>query len=174
MIAAKTPVAVFVAPSGARAASAGFLITLAADVAAMAPGTHIGAAHPVEGGGQKMDETMAKKAAEDVAAYARTLATRRHRNVTMAGDAVIESRAFTDGEALEASPPLVDLVASDLPELLNKLDGRRLARFDGSSAVLHTANARVVDGGDDLRQRVLSAVADPTSPICSSASGRSA
>jgi len=161
MLAAKTPVAVFVAPSGARAASAGFLITLAADVAAMAPGTHIGAAHPVEGGGQKMDETMAKKAAEDVAAYARTLATRRHRNVTMAGDAVIESRAFTDGEALEASPPLVDLIASDLPELLKKLDGRQVARFDGSSAVLHTADARVVTVEMTSRQRLLSAIADP-------------
>ena len=84
MIAARTPVAIFVGPSGARAASAGFILTIAADVAAMAPGTHIGAAHPVEGGGEKMDETMAKKAAEDMAAYARTLATRRHRNVTLA------------------------------------------------------------------------------------------
>ena len=76
MIAAKTPVAIFVGPSGARAASAGFILTIAADVAAMAPGTHIGAAHPVEGGGEKMDETMAKKATEDTAAYARTLADR--------------------------------------------------------------------------------------------------
>src|SRR6266498_247177 len=81
IIAAKTPVAVFVGPAGYRAASAGFLITITADVAAMAPGTHIGAAHPVAGSGEKMDETMAKKAAEDVAAYARTLASRRHRNV---------------------------------------------------------------------------------------------
>ena len=81
MIAAKTPVAIFVVSVGARAASAGFILTIAADVAAMAPGTHIGAAHPVDGGGEKMDETMAKKATEDMAAYARTLATRRHRNV---------------------------------------------------------------------------------------------
>ena len=77
IINAKTPVAVFVGPSGNRAASAGFLITMAADVAAMAPGTHIGAAHPVSGNGEKMDEVMAKKAASDTAAYARTLATQR-------------------------------------------------------------------------------------------------
>src|SRR3989442_10532096 len=95
MIAAKTPVAVFVAPAGARAASAGFFLTIAADIDAMAPGTHIGAAHPVAGGGEKMDETMAKKAAEDVAAYARSLASRRHRNSTLAALAVTESRAFT-------------------------------------------------------------------------------
>ena len=81
IINAKTPVAVFVGPSGNRAASAGFLITMAADIAAMAPGTHIGAAHPVSGNGEKMDEVMAKKAASDTAAYARTLATQRGRNV---------------------------------------------------------------------------------------------
>jgi membrane-bound serine protease (ClpP class) len=81
IIASKAPVAIFVSPSGARAASAGFILTIAADVAAMSPGTHIGAAHPVEGGGPKMDEITSKKATEDSAAYARTLATRRHRNV---------------------------------------------------------------------------------------------
>src|SRR6185295_14432865 len=84
MLAARTPVAIFIGPSGARAASAGFLLTIAADVAAMAPGTHIGAAHPVAGNGEKMDETASRKAAEDVAAYARTLASHRHRNVTLA------------------------------------------------------------------------------------------
>src|SRR3989338_1890668 len=112
MLAAKTPVAVFIGPSGARAASAGFILTIAADVAAMAPGTHIGAAHPVAGNGEKMDETMAKKAAEDIAAYVRTLATTRQRNVTLAEQAVNESRAFTEGEALAASPPLLHLIPS--------------------------------------------------------------
>src|SRR2546427_1381027 len=116
MIAGKTPVAVFVGPAGARAASAGFFLTIAADIAAMAPGTHIGAAHPVAAGGEKMDETMAKKAAEDVAAYARTLAGNRHRNATLAALAVTESRAFTEEEALGASPPLIDLVAVDVPD----------------------------------------------------------
>src|SRR3954451_17134275 len=87
-LAARTPVAVFVGPAGARAASAGFILTIAADVAAMAPGTHIGAAHPVAGNGEAMDETTSKKAAQDVAAYTRTLATRRHRNVALAEEAV--------------------------------------------------------------------------------------
>jgi membrane-bound serine protease (ClpP class) len=161
LIAARTPVVVFVAPSGARAASAGFLLTLAADIAAMAPGTHIGAAHPVDGGGQKTDETMAKKMAEDVAAYARTLASRRHRNVTMAAEAVTESRAFTDEEALGADPPLVDLSATDLSDLLRKLDGRSVARFDGTMVVVHTAGAEIVPVEMTFRQRVLSTVANP-------------
>jgi len=161
MIAARTPVVVFVAPAGARAASAGFLVAIAADIAAMAPGTHIGAAHPVAGNGEKMDETMAKKIAEDVAAYARTLASRRHRNPTLAALAVTESRAFTEEEALGASPPLIDLVAADIPELLKKLDGRMVTRFDGSVLTLRTRGARVVPVTMTLRQRVLSAVAHP-------------
>jgi membrane-bound serine protease (ClpP class) len=161
MLAARTPVAIFIAPSGARAASAGFLITIAADIAVMAPGTHIGAAHPVSGDGEKTDETMATKAAEDVAAFARTLASHRHRNVQLAAAAVTASRAFTDQEALTASPPLIDLVASSLPELLQKLDGRRITRFDGATIVLRTAGARVVPIEMTTRQRVLSAIAHP-------------
>ena len=161
MIAAKTPVAIFVGPSGARAASAGFILTIAADIAAMAPGTHIGAAHPVEGGGEKMDETMAKKATEDSAAYARTLAAARHRNVTLAAAAVTESRAFTEGEALAATPPLIDLVTPDIPDLLRQLDGRTITRFDGTTVVLTTRNAEIVPIEMSLRQRILSGVAHP-------------
>jgi len=161
MIAAKTPVAVFVAPSGARAASAGFLLTIAADISAMAPGTNIGAAHPVTGTGEKMDETMAKKAAEDVAAYARTLASHRHRNATLAAAAVMESRAFTDEEALGASPPLIDFVAADISELLKKLDGRNVSRFNGATVTLTTHGARLVPVTMSLRQQVLSAIAHP-------------
>ena len=161
MIAAKTPVAIFVGPSGARAASAGFILTIAADIAAMAPGTHIGAAHPVEGGGEKMDETMAKKATEDSAAYARTLAAARHRNVTLAAAAVTESRAFTEGEALAATPPLIDLVTPDIPDLLRQLDGRTITRFDGTTVVLTTRNAAIVPIEMSLRQRILSGVAHP-------------
>jgi membrane-bound serine protease (ClpP class) len=161
MIAGKTPVVVFVAPAGARAASAGFLLTIAADVAAMAPGTHIGAAHPVAGSGEKVDETMASKAAEDVAAYARTLAGNRHRNVTLAALAVTESRAFTEQEALAAAPPLIDFVAADVPDLLRKLNDSRVTRFDGSTLVLNTVGARVIPVAMSRRQRVLSAIAHP-------------
>jgi membrane-bound serine protease (ClpP class) len=161
MIVATTPVAVYVAPSGARAASAGFLLTIAADVAAMAPGTSIGAAHPVSGDGTTTDETMSKKAASDVAAYARTLAGKRGRNVTLAEQAVLESRAFTDEEALKAEPPLIDLVAPDLPGLLRELDGREIARFDGTKVTLHTAGARTERIEMTWRQRLLSAVAHP-------------
>jgi membrane-bound serine protease (ClpP class) len=161
MLAASTPVAIFVAPAGARAASAGFLLAIAADVTAMAPGTHIGAAHPVAGSGEKMDETVAKKAAEDVAAYARALAARRGRNVQLAGEAVTASKAFTDEEAIAASPPLADIVAPDLTSLLEKLDGRRIVRFDGSAVTLHTAGARTNRIEMTLRQKVLSAIAHP-------------
>jgi membrane-bound serine protease (ClpP class) len=161
MFRATTPVAVFVAPSGARAASAGFILTIAADIAAMAPGTHIGAAHPVAGGGAPMDETMSKKAAQDVAAYARTIANTRRRNVELADLAVNESRAFTEQEAANASPPLVDLVAADLPELLRRLDGRTVRRFDGTETVLKTAGASTIAVEMTMRQRILSAVAHP-------------
>ena len=161
MITARTPVAVFIGPSGARAASAGFLLTIAADVNAMAPGTHIGAAHPVSGNGERMDPIVAKKATEDVAAYARTLASHRHRNEILAAEAVTESRAFTEREALTASPPLVDVEARDVADLLTKLNDRTVTRFDGSMVVLNTARARVVTVPMTLRQRVLGAVAHP-------------
>lgn len=161
MLAAKTPVVVYVTPSGARAASAGFILTIAADVAAMAPGTHIGAAHPVSGGGEKIDETMSKKVESDVAAYARTLAGGRARNVALAEEAVRASRAFTEQEALTASPPLIDLVAADVPDLLRKLDGRQVRRFDGATVTLDTTDAVLVPIEMSTRQRVLSAIAHP-------------
>jgi len=161
IIAAKTPVAIFVGPSGHRAASAGFLITMAADVAAMAPGTHIGAAHPVAGNGEKIDDVMAKKMASDTAAYARTLATQRGRNVTLAEEAVTESRSFTEQEAASASPPLIDVVASNIPDLLKKLDGRTVKRFNGTPVTLRLAGADVREIDMTWTQRVLSAIAHP-------------
>ena len=161
IIEAETPVVVYVGPSGTRAASAGFLITIAADVAAMAPGTHIGAAHPVSGSGQAMDETAAEKAASDVAAYARSLASQRERNVELAEKAVTDSQSFTEREALEAEPPLIDLVAADLDALIDQLDGREVRRWDGDTVTLRTAGARVEQVEMNWRQRLLSAVAHP-------------
>ena len=161
IIHAKTPIAVFVGPSGNRAASAGFLITIAADIAAMAPATHIGAAHPVTGNGEKVDDTMAKKMASDVAAYARTLATQRKRNVALVEQAVLESRSFTEQEALSASPPLIDLVVNDVPELVRKLDGRSITRFDGHTQTLHTAGTSSVNVEMSWQQRILSLIAHP-------------
>jgi membrane-bound serine protease (ClpP class) len=161
MLASKTPIVVFVGPAGARAASAGFLITIAADVAAMAPGTHIGAAHPVSGQGEKMDETMSAKAASDVAAYARTLAAGRGRNVDLAEQAVKTSKAFTEEEALKAAPPLIDVVVPDVPSLLASLDGREIRRFDGTRTTLRLAGAQTVMVEMGWRQRVLSVLAHP-------------
>src|SRR5206468_19270 len=102
-----------------------------------------------------------KKAAEDVAAYVRSLASGRHRNVQLAEQAVNLSKAFSEQEAMNATPPLIDLIAGDIPDLLRKLDGRTIARFDGSTMVLHTANAAVVPVRMSARQRVLSAIAHP-------------
>ncbi|HYT66206.1 MAG TPA: nodulation protein NfeD [Vicinamibacterales bacterium] len=161
IIAAKTPVAVFVGPAGYRAASAGFLITITADVAAMAPGTHIGAAHPVAGNGEKIDEVMAKKMASDTAAYARTLAAQRGRNVSLVEQAVTESRSFTEQEASTASPPLIDIIASDVGDLVRKLDGRSIRRFNGSTVTLKLANADVRKIEMTLPQQILSAIAHP-------------
>ena len=161
IITSRAPVVVFVGPSGARAASAGFIITIAADVAVMAPGTHIGAAHPVSGSGEEMKETAASKAASDTAAYARTLAQARGRNVDLSEKAVLESRAFTDREALTAMPPLIDLVSPDVNQLLEEIDGRTIRRFDGRTAELRTANAEIRQVGMTRRQRFLSAIAHP-------------
>jgi membrane-bound serine protease (ClpP class) len=161
IIASRTPVAVFVGPSGSRAASAGFLITMAADVAAMAPGTHIGAAHPVSGDGSKIDEVLAKKLASDTASYGRTLAAQRKRNPALIEQAVTESRSYTDQEALSAVPPLIDVVATDIPDLLRKLEGRTVVRFDGRTQVLRVAGAATQAVEMTWAQRILSSIAHP-------------
>lgn len=161
MITSRAPVVVFVAPSGARAASAGFILALASDVAVMAPGTHIGAAHPVSGTGEEVNETVASKAASDTAAYARALAQARNRNVDLSEKAVLESRSFTDREALAATPPLIDLVSPDVTRLLEELDGRTIRRFDGRTTQLRTAHADIRRVDMTRRQKFLSAIAHP-------------
>lgn len=154
----RTPVVAFVGPSGARAASAGFVIAMAADVAAMAPGTNLGAAHPVSGMGA-MDEVMSKKVTSDAAAYIRGKAERRGRNVELAEKAVVESRSFTETEALDGH--LIDLVANDVPALLKALEGREVTRFDGSRTTLHLAGHPTNRVAMNWRQAVLSLVARP-------------
>jgi membrane-bound serine protease (ClpP class) len=161
MITSRAPIVVFVGPSGGRAASAGFVLTIAADIAAMAPGTHIGAAHPVSGSGEAMDPTMSEKVASDTAAYVRTLAQARGRNVDLSAEAVLKSRAFTDREAREAVPPLVDLIASDVDDVVRQLDGRTIRRFDGRTTTIHTANAEIRRIDMTRRQKFLSTIADP-------------
>jgi membrane-bound serine protease (ClpP class) len=155
---ARMPVAVWVGPSGARAASAGFVIAVAADVVAMAPGTNLGAAHPVSGLGP-MDEVMSQKAASDAAAYIRGKAERRGRNVELAEKAVLESKSFTEREALEGR--LIDLVSPDVPALLRTLDGREVKRFDGRTVTLHLQGQATRAVAMNWRQRVLSVIARP-------------
>jgi membrane-bound serine protease (ClpP class) len=152
------PVAAFVEPSGGRAASAGFFLLEASDVAAMAPGTNTGAAHPVAFGAQ-MDPEMKQKVVNDAAAMLRGIVSKRGRNSALAEKAVLESRSFTDQEALDNK--LIDLVARDDRDLLARLDGREIARFDGSRTTLRLAAARVVTYEPTWREKIMMSVADP-------------
>jgi membrane-bound serine protease (ClpP class) len=162
IIGSRVPVVVYVAPAGARATSAGFIVTLAADVAVMAPGTHIGAAHPVSAGGESAGgAAMDQKATADASAYARTIADARGRNAALASAAVTESRAFTEREALDASPPLIDFIAPDLDAVIRQLDGRAVRRFDGTTTTLKTTDARVERLVPTWRQSVLGVIAHP-------------
>jgi membrane-bound serine protease (ClpP class) len=155
----RVPVIVFVSPAGSRAASAGFFILEAADIAAMAPGTNTGAAHPVLGSGAKMDDVMKMKLENDAAALMRSIAAKRGRNVAVAETAVRESKSFTEGEALQQK--LIDVVAADVPSLLRAVNGRTIRRYDGTTLTLHTANQPVRDFEMSLRERLLSGLMDP-------------
>ena len=154
---APLPVAVYVSPSGGRAASAGVFITLAGHVAAMAPGTNIGAAHPVAMGGE-MDKTMKEKAENDMAASIKTLAEQRGRNVKWAEDAVRKSVSVTEKEALDLK--VIDFVVEDVPALLAKLDGRKVALANGS-VTLQTKGAETLAFPMGWRLEALKALSDP-------------
>ena len=158
MLASPVPIVTYVAPSGARAASAGFFILQAGDVAAMAPGTNTGAATPVASG-QQMDETMRKKLQSDTAAWLRSIVSQRGRNAPLAEKTVLEARSFTETEALENK--LIELIAKNQQELLAQLDGREVRRFDGSAATLQTAHAEVIEYQPKVRERILTAISDP-------------
>lgn len=156
--AARVPVVVYVAPSGGRAASAGVFLTLAAHVAAMAPGTNIGAAHPVAMGGGEMDKTMREKVENDSVAYIKSIAEQRGRNATWAEEAVRKSVSATEKEALNLK--IIDLIADDLPMLLERLEGRSVALASGP-AVLHTKGAPRRDFPMTWRLEMLKALSDP-------------
>ncbi len=159
IVSSSVPVITYVAPSGGRAASAGFMILMSGDVAAMAPATNTGAAHPVLMGGAKMDKVMKQKVENDAAAAVRAVADKRGRNSELAEQAVLESKAFTEKEALESN--LIDLVANDVPSLLEALDGRTIERFDGRQQTLELAGADVYSYELTTRQRVLLPLIDP-------------
>jgi membrane-bound serine protease (ClpP class) len=155
---APIPVAVYVAPSGGRAASAGVFITMAAHVAAMAPGTNIGAAHPVAMGGGEMDKTMQEKVENDSVAYIKSIAEQRGRNVKWAEDAVRKSVSVTEKEALDLK--IIDVVVEDIPALLAKLDGRKVTLANGS-VTLQTKGVETREFSMGWRLEALKAISDP-------------
>ena len=158
MLASPVPVIAYVYPSGSRSASAGFYILEAADIAAMAPGTNTGAAHPVLMG-ITMDPVMKEKLENDSAAFIRSYAAKRGRNVEVAESAVRQSKSFTDQEALQQH--LIDYVAKDFSDLLKQIDGKTITRFDGRTLVLHTAGAQIADYSMSLKELILSFLMDP-------------
>jgi membrane-bound serine protease (ClpP class) len=158
MLGSRTPVVVYVSPNGARAASAGFFLLMAADVAAMAPSTNAGAAHPVGGQGETIEGTLGKKIEEDAAANIRLLAARNGRDPKLAQSAVLESRSFTAQEAL--SVHLIDVVAPDLPSLLSALDGRQVKKGEATQT-LRTAGATIETHEMSGFRRFLAVLADP-------------
>jgi membrane-bound serine protease (ClpP class) len=156
--ASPVPVVTFVTPSGARAASAGFFLLEAGDVAAMADGSNAGAASPVLMGGQ-MDAVMRKKVENDAAASLRSFASKHGRNAELAQKAVFEAKSFTDREALENK--LIDLTAPDEQHLLALLNGREITRFDGRRQTLRLSGAQVVNYQPTIRERIFLSLSDP-------------
>ncbi|HYZ87347.1 MAG TPA: nodulation protein NfeD, partial [Bryobacteraceae bacterium] len=158
LIASPVPVVTWVAPSGARAASAGFFVLLSGDVAAMAPGTHTGAASPIVLG-KELDPVLRRKVESDAGAWLRSIASRRGRNVSLAEKAVSEAKSFTEQEALDSN--LINLIAKDEAELLRRLDGMEITRFDGRKQRLAIGDAKVASYELSVRQKILNAVSDP-------------
>ena len=162
ILSSSVPVVVYVSPAGARGASAGFFILLSADVAAMAPGTHAGAASPliaIGGVPLNVDETLKKKILNDATAFLRSYAAKRGRNVEIAETAVTDGKAFTETEAL--NDKLIDLIANSPEDLFDKLDGKTIKRFDGSETRLNLNNPDVVTVEMSARQRFLARIVQP-------------
>jgi membrane-bound serine protease (ClpP class) len=155
ILSSKVPVVVFVSPSGARAASAGVMITMAADIAAMAPGTNIGAAHPVGAGGKDIDGAMSEKIINDMVAQAKSVAQQRGRNAQWVEAAIRESVSVTETEALKEN--IIDLIARDTDDLIKQLNGRVLK----DKGVLNLANAKKVVLEETLRTKILKTISNP-------------
>jgi membrane-bound serine protease (ClpP class) len=155
ILGSRVPVVVFVYPSGARAASAGVMITMAADVAAMAPGTNIGAAHPVGAGGQEIDETMSEKVINDMVAQAKSVAEKRERNAKWVEDAIRESVSVTETEALKKN--IIDLIATDTDDLIKQLNGREIK----DRGTLNLDNVKKVTVKETLRTKILKTISNP-------------
>jgi len=153
----KVPIIVYVTPGGAQAASAGVFITMAANIAAMAPGTNIGAAHPVSTQGQ-MDSTMALKVTNDAAAFIRTISEKRKRNIKWAEEAVRESVSITETEAVKKN--VVNFIAKNVPNLLEKINGEKVETSDGEK-ILNTENVKIVDYDMNFSQKLLNVLSDP-------------
>jgi membrane-bound serine protease (ClpP class) len=153
------PVIIYVTPSGSRAASAGFFILESADIAAMAPGTNTGAAHPVVMGGGNLDDVMKQKMENDAAALMRSVAARRGRNVQVAESTVRESKSFTEQEAL--SQHLIDYVASSQSDLFRQMEGKSFKRFNGQEVTLKLSGQPITPFGMTLKERILGYLMDP-------------
>jgi len=162
IVASPVPVVTYVTPSGGRAASAGFFLLEAGDLAAMAPGTNTGAAHPVLIGAQ-MDPVMKQKVENDAAASLRSLTAKRGRNSDLAQKAVLESKSFTEKEALDSQ--LIELIASNENDLMRQLDNREVSRFDGRKQTLHLSGFEIVNYEKSMRERVLSSISNPNIAI---------
>jgi len=158
IVASPVPVIIYVTPSGSRAASAGFFILESADVAAMAPGTNTGAAHPVILG-EKMDDVMKQKMENDAAALMRSVVAKRGRNVELAESAVRESKSFTEQEALDKK--LIEYIAPNEQDLFHQLSGKSFKRFNGTTVTLHLDDQPVRDYRMTLKERILSYIMDP-------------
>ena len=175
MLSSKVPVVVYVAPSGAKAASAGFFILLASDVAAMAPGTNTGAAHPLMAiGGFPVDggqtgKTLTEKVTSNATAFLRSIAGKRNRNVEEAEKGVVQSKSFTDTEALNAH--LIDFVARDESALLDKLQGYRVHLFSGQEKILDTGDRTVVEYQMTAREKLLATISQPNLALLLGVSG---
>jgi membrane-bound serine protease (ClpP class) len=153
------PIIIYVTPSGSRAASAGFFILESADIAAMAPGTNTGAAHPVNLGGGQMDEVMKQKVENDAAAFMRSVVARRGRNVDIAESTVRQSKSFTEQEAL--AQRLIDYVASNEGDLFRQIDGKSFKRFNGQEVTLKLSGQPIVLFGLTLKEQILGYLMDP-------------